>query len=61
MADNNIVIGEYTSVDFVFDTNEYIITWGDQGEGTGWTQYTASNNKTADELYDHAQSLYGNP
>jgi hypothetical protein len=55
------VIGEYTSVDFVFDTNEYIITWGGQGEGTGWTQYTASNSKTADELYDHAQSLYGNP
>jgi hypothetical protein len=61
VADNNIVIGEYTSVDFVFDTNEYIITWGDQGEGTGWTQYTTSNNKTADELYDHAQNLYGQP
>jgi hypothetical protein len=56
---NNITIGEYTSVDFVFDTNEYIITWGDQGEGTGWTQYTSDGNTTAEELYDHAQGLYG--
>jgi len=55
---NNISIGEYTSVSFEFDTNEYIITWGEQGEGTGWSQYTSSNNMSADELYDHAQSLY---
>ena len=59
VANNNITIGEYTSVDFVFDTNEYIITWGDQGEGTGWTQYTSDGNTTAEELYDHAQGLYG--
>ena len=59
VASNNITIGEYTSVDFVFDTNEYIITWGDQGEGTGWTQYTSDGNTTAEELYDHAQGLYG--
>ena len=54
---NNISIGEYSSVSFEFDTNEYIITWGEQGEGTGWTQYT-SGNDTSEDLYDHAQTLY---
>lgn len=59
VLDNNIAIGEYTAVSFVFDTNEYIIAWGTQGEGTGWTQYTTDGNTTAEQLYDHAQSYYG--
>ena len=55
---NTISIGEYSSVSFEFDTNEYIITWGEQGEGTGWTQYTSGNDTSAEDLYDHAQTLY---
>jgi len=55
---NNISIGEYTAVSFEFDTNEYVITWGAQGEGTGWTQYTSGNDTSAEDLYDHAQTLY---
>jgi len=62
VAANNITIGEYTAVNFVFDTNEYLITWGGQGEGTGWTQYTNDTNMSADELYSHSQStMYTNP
>ena len=51
---NNIVVGNYTSVEYDYSKDEYLITWS--GEGTGWTQYTISNQKTADDLYDFASA-----
>lgn len=55
---NAIMIGDYSTVEYVFDTDEYIITWAIQGEGTGWTNYTSGNQASADDLYEHAQLLY---
>lgn len=51
---NNIVVGNYTAVEYNYSKDEYLITWS--GEGTGWTQYTISNQKTADDLYDFASA-----
>jgi len=51
---NNIVVGNYSSVEYDFVKDEYLITW--EGEGTGWTQYTASNQVSAVDLYDYASA-----
>jgi hypothetical protein len=51
---NSIVVGNYSSVEYNFVKDEYLITW--EGEGTGWTQYTASNQVSAVDLYDYASA-----
>ena len=53
-ATNNIVVGDYSSVEYDFGRDEYLITW--EGEGTGWTQYTTSNQVSAVDLYDYASA-----
>lgn len=59
VANNGIVIGAYTAIDFTAANDEFLITWADQGYGSGWSGYMteASNFKTADDVFGAAQYI----
>jgi hypothetical protein len=56
---NNIVIGAYTATSYTQATDEFLITWADQGYGSGWSGYMteAGNFKTAQDVFGAAQYI----
>ena len=58
-AANGIVIGAYTATSYTQATDEFIITWAEQGYGSGWSGYMteANNFKTADDVFGASQYI----
>ena len=54
---NGIVIGAYTSINFIQANDEFVINWDNQGYGSGWSGYMASEFKTADDVFGASQYI----
>jgi hypothetical protein len=48
---NNIMVGTYTAITYTQNVDEFVITWGDSGYGTGWNGYLTDDMKDADDVY----------
>jgi len=48
---NNILVGTYTAITYTQNVDEFVITWGDSGYGTGWNGYLTEDMKDADDVY----------
>ena len=59
VAANGIVIGAYTATSYTQATDEFLITWAEQGYGSGWSGYMneAGNFKTAQDVFGAAQYI----
>lgn len=59
VASNGIVIGAYTAISYTQSLDEFVITWGEQGFGSGWSGYMgeAGNFKTAEDVFGAAQYI----
>ena len=53
-ANNNIMIGTYTSITYTQSVDEFVIAWDDSGYGTGWNGYLTEDMKDADDVYGAA-------
>ena len=50
-ANNNIMIGTYTSITYTQDIDQFVIAWDDSSFGTGWSGYLKDDMKDADDVY----------
>lgn len=59
VASNGIIVGAYTAIDFIGANDEFLITWADQGYGSGWSGYIdgAGDYKTANDVFGAAQYI----
>lgn len=59
VASNGIVIGAYTATSYTQANDEFLITWAEQGYGSGWSGYMteAGNFKTAQDVFGAAQYI----
>jgi hypothetical protein len=57
VATNGIVIGAYTSINFIQANDEFVINWDDQGYGSGWSGYMASDFKSAEDVFGASQYI----
>tara|TARA_B100000780_G_C21112223_1_gene449575 strand:- start:1627 stop:2463 length:837 start_codon:yes stop_codon:yes gene_type:complete len=48
-ATNSLVAGNYTSITYTQDVDEFVITWS--GNGTGWSGYLTDDMKNASAIY----------
>ena len=50
-AQGNYMVGSYTSITYTQSIDEFVITWGDSGFGTGFQGYLTPEMKNATEIY----------
>ena len=50
-AQGNYMVGSYTSITYTQSVDEFVITWGDSGFGTGFQGYLTPEMKNATEIY----------
>ena len=53
-ANNNILIGSYTAITNTQSVDEFVITWDNYGNATGWNGYLTSEMKDANDVYGAA-------
>jgi len=53
-AQNSIVIGNYSALTYTQSMDEFVITWDDYGNATGWNGYLTDEMKDADDIYGAA-------
>jgi len=56
-ANNNIMIGTYTSITYTQDIDQFVIAWDDSSFGTGWSGYLKDDMKDADDVYGAASYI----
>ena len=50
-AQGNFMVGSYTAITYTQSVDEFVITWGEAGFGTGWSGYLDADMKSAEEVY----------
>jgi hypothetical protein len=53
-AQNSIVIGNYSALTYTQSVDEFVITWDNYGNATGWNGYLTSEMKDANDIYGAA-------
>lgn len=53
-SQNNIVIGNYSALTYTQSIDEFVITWDNYGNATGWNGYLTDDMKDADDVYGAA-------
>ena len=53
-AQNNIIIGNYSALTYTQSIDEFVITWDNYGNATGWNGYLTDEMKEADDVYGAA-------
>lgn len=53
-AQNSIVIGNYSALTYTQSIDEFVITWDNYGNATGWNGYLTSEMKDAEDIYGAA-------
>ena len=53
-SQNNIVIGNYSALTYTQSVDEFVITWDNYGNATGWNGYLTNEMKDADDIYGAA-------
>jgi hypothetical protein len=56
-ANNNIMIGSYTSITYTQSIDEFVIAWDETGYGTGWNGYLTDDMRDADDVYGAASYI----
>ena len=56
-AQGNYMVGSYTAVTYTQSIDEFVITWGDSGFGTGFQGYLTPEMKNAYEIYDAGEYI----
>lgn len=50
-AQGNFMVGSYTAITYTQSVDEFVITWGEAGFGTGWQGYLTPDMKSAADVY----------
>lgn len=50
-AQGNYMVGSYTAITYTQSIDEFVITWGDSGFGTGFQGYLSQDMKTAADIF----------
>ena len=53
-SQNSIVIGNYSALTYTQNLDEFVITWDNYGNATGWNGYLTDDMKEADDIYGAA-------
>ncbi len=51
---NNIIIGNYSALTYTQSVDEFVITWDNYGNATGWSGYLTDEMKESDDIYGAA-------
>ena len=57
-SQNNIVIGNYSALTYTQSIDEFVITWDNYGNATGWNGYLTDDMKDAEDVYGAATYIY---
>jgi len=62
-SNNGLVVGTYSAITYTQSVDEFIITWDQAGNGTGWQGYLTDDFKDAQDIYGASQYIreYGGP
>lgn len=60
-SQGNFLVGSYTAITYTQSVDEFVITWGDSGFGTGWQGYLGNDMKSAADVYGAGEyiNIYG--
>lgn len=47
----NYMVGSYTAISYTQSVDEFVITWGESGFGSGWQGYLTPEMKAAEDVY----------
>jgi len=49
---NNFVVGNYTTITYTQNIDEFVINWDDDGFGSGWQGYLTDDMVDADDIFE---------
>ena len=56
-SQNSIVIGNYSALTYTQNLDEFVITWDNYGNATGWNGYLTDDMKDANDIYGAANYI----